>query len=64
MKKKAKNPVPSVHDKRPSLLREFWEFLIHNKRWWLLPIIVFLLGIGLLVLISSRALSPFMYTLF
>ena len=51
-------------EKRPSLAREFWEFLKHNKKWWLLPIILILLGIGLLVLLSSSAIAPFIYPLF
>ncbi len=50
--------------KRLSLLGEFWEFLKHNKKWWLLPIIVILLGLGLLVLLSSSAIAPFIYPLF
>jgi len=43
-------------EKRSSVLGEFWEFLKHNKKWWLLPIIVILLGLGLLVLLSSSAI--------
>ena len=51
-------------EKRSSLFREFWEFLKHNKKWWLLPIILILLGLGLLVLLSSSAIAPFIYPLF
>lgn len=51
-------------EKRASLVGEFWEFLKHNKKWWLLPIIVILLGLGLLVLLSSSAIAPFIYPLF
>ena len=51
-------------EKRPSIIREFWEFLKHNKKWWLLPILVILLGLGLLVLLSSSAIAPFIYPLF
>jgi len=51
-------------EKRLSLFREFWEFLKHNKKWWLLPIILILLGLGLLVLLSSSAIAPFIYPLF
>jgi Family of unknown function (DUF5989) len=46
------------------LLTEFWAFLRHNKKWWLLPILVILLGFGLLLLLSSTAAAPFIYTLF
>lgn len=50
--------------KRTSIVGEFLEFLKHNKKWWLLPIILILLGLGLLVLLSSSALAPFIYPLF
>jgi len=51
-------------EKRPSLIGEFWEFLKHNKKWWLIPIIFILLVLGILVLMSSSALAPFIYPLF
>ncbi len=47
-----------------SFLGEFWDFLRHNKKWWLLPILVVLLLFGLLVLMSGSAAAPFIYTLF
>ena len=50
--------------KRVSLAGEFIVFLKHNKKWWLLPIILILLGLGLLALLSSSALAPFIYPLF
>jgi len=51
-------------EKRSSLFGEFWEFLKHNKKWWLLPIILILLCLGLLLLLSSSAIAPFIYSLF
>lgn len=51
-------------EKRSSLISEFWEFLKHNKKWWLLPIILILLVMGILVLMSGSALAPFIYPLF
>jgi len=47
----------------PSLLREFGEFLLYNKKWWLVPIIVVQGLLGLLVFFSSTA-APFIYPLF
>jgi len=49
---------------RASLAGEFWQFLKYNKKWWLLPIILILLVLGILVLMSSSALAPFIYPLF
>ena len=48
----------------PGLLREFWDFLRHNKKWWLLPILLALLLIGFLILWGGSAMAPFIYTLF
>ena len=50
--------------KRPSIVSEFWYFLKHNKKWWLLPILIVLLLLGLVVLLGSSALAPFIYPLF
>jgi hypothetical protein len=49
---------------RPGLLREFWEFLKYNKKWWLLPILLVLLLIGLLVVLAGSGVGAFMYTVF
>jgi hypothetical protein len=48
----------------PGLLREFWEFLCHNKKWWLLPILIVLLLFGLLIILSGTGAAPFIYSVF
>jgi len=46
-------------------LRELWAFMRHRKKYWLLPIILVLLGVGaLIVLTQGSAIAPFIYTLF
>jgi hypothetical protein len=47
-----------------SLVGEFLDFLAHNKKWWLLPIVSILLLLGVLILLSGTAAAPFIYTLF
>jgi len=48
-----------------SLLRELYEFLKERKMWWLAPIIIMLLLVGVLIIVGqSSALSPFIYALF
>ena len=49
---------------RPGLLADFWDFLKHNKKWWLLPILIVMLLVGVLVILGSTAAAPFIYTLF
>jgi hypothetical protein len=49
----------------PSFLRELWDFVCHNKKWWLIPIIVVLLVISILVLLTTNsALAPWIYAIF
>jgi hypothetical protein len=48
-----------------SILIEFWQFLKVRKKWWLTPIIVFLILLGtLIVLTQGTAIAPFIYPLF
>lgn len=46
------------------VVAEFWDFLRENKKWWLAPIVISILGLGLLVLLGGTAAAPFIYTLF
>jgi hypothetical protein len=47
------------------MLAEIWYFLRIRKKWWLTPIVAFLLLVGLLtVLTHGSALAPFIYTIF
>ncbi|MHA2231121.1 MAG: DUF5989 family protein [Candidatus Hodarchaeales archaeon] len=48
-----------------SLIGEFWEFLKVRKRYWLLPIVLFLFLFGSLIFFTQgSALAPFIYALF
>ncbi len=50
---------------RLSIISEFWEFLKTNKKWWLVPIVIFLILLGaLIILTEGSALAPFIYALF
>lgn len=54
-----------ARQRAPSFLREMWDFIGDNKKWWLIPIIVVLLLISTLVLLTAHsALAPFIYALF
>ena len=47
------------------IIREFWSFLRERKKWWITPIILFLVMLGaLLVFAKGSALAPFIYSLF
>lgn len=50
---------------RFEIIRETFVLLRERKKWWLLPILIFILVFGILVVISgSSAIAPFIYTLF
>jgi len=61
------DPVPEPvtdDDRNVGLARELVELIMHNKKWWLAPIILALLVIGALAVLGSSALAPFIYPLF
>ena len=52
----------AAQESRVPLLRDFWHFLLHNKKWWLLPILIVLLLFGVLIFLSGTGAAPFIYT--
>ncbi len=47
------------------LLRDLWDFMKENKKWWLLPLLIMLFLVGVLIVFAqSSAVSPFVYALF
>jgi len=48
-----------------SVLREMWEFIRLRKKFWMIPIVVVLLLVGILLFLTEgSAIAPFIYTLF
>jgi len=46
-------------------LQDLWLFMRERKKFWLAPIIVILLLLGLLIVFAQgSAVAPFIYTLF
>jgi competence protein ComGC len=46
------------------IIKDLWGFLKERKKWWLLPMIMVLLLMGILIMASGSAVAPFIYTLF
>ena len=47
------------------LIQELWAFMKIRKKWWLLPIVVVMLLLGILLAFAeTSALAPFIYTIF
>ena len=53
-----------AEESRPGAVRELAAFIRDNKKWWLTPIIVVLLMVGVLIVLGGTAAAPFIYTLF
>ena len=50
---------------RLRVLREFWDFLRQEKKYWIAPLVIVLLLFGLLLAFTqTSAVAPFIYTLF
>jgi hypothetical protein len=43
---------------------EFLYFLRRTRKWWMAPIIAMLLLVGVLLVMSSSAVAPLIYTIF
>jgi hypothetical protein len=52
-----------AEEQSPGIVREFFQFLRENKKWWLLPIVLVLLAFGVLLMLGP-SVAPFIYTLF
>ena len=50
---------------RSGFLGELWGFIKQNKKWWLVPLLVTLLGLGLMIFLSTgTGFAPFIYNIF
>jgi len=48
-----------------AIVSELWSFLKERKKWWLAPIVAFLVLLGFLIVFTEgSALAPFIYALF
>ncbi|MBN1297455.1 hypothetical protein JXA80_11790 [bacterium] len=47
-----------------SLIREFWDFLKHSKRWWLLPILIIMALLSVFIILSAEAPALMIYSMF
>lgn len=45
-------------------MAELCVFILHNKKWWLTPIILVLLVVGALAVLGGSGVAPFIYSLF
>jgi hypothetical protein len=47
------------------ILKDLWAFMKERKKFWLAPMIIILIVLGLIIVLGgSSAIAPFVYTLF
>ncbi|MEK9628048.1 MAG: DUF5989 family protein [Nitrospinota bacterium] len=58
-------PHPTEPNDKIGIFSEFVDFLKTRKKWWLGPIVLIMLLMGLLIVLTEgSAVAPFIYTLF
>jgi uncharacterized protein YdaL len=62
--KKPKTIDDVTDNQSQGLVKEFWSFLMHNKKFWLIPIIIVFVLFGLLIVFGGSSVAPFIYPLF
>jgi hypothetical protein len=59
------HPKVEITMSKIAIASEFWQFLRVRKKYWLLPIVLMLLALGvLMILTEGSVLAPFIYALF
>jgi len=49
------------HSQQTGLVRELVGFLRENKIWWMAPILLVLALVGILLVLGTSAIAPFLY---
>jgi hypothetical protein len=49
---------------RHGFFGELWYFLRTSKKWWMLPLLVSFVLMGVVLVLAKTAIAPFIYTLF
>ncbi len=47
-----------------TILMELWDFVGNRKKYWMAPVLLVMLLLGVLVFLQGTAVAPFIYTLF
>jgi hypothetical protein len=56
--------LKAAEGKDRGIVAEFIAFMAENKMWWMTPILVVFLLLGVLLVLGATGAAPFIYTLF
>ena len=51
-------------EKNPGFVSDLLQFLLQNRKWWLVPIVVVFVLVGVLLVLGGTSAAPFIYSLF
>ncbi len=54
----------AASESQRSLVSEFFGFLRHSRKFWLMPLIIVMLLFASLLILSSTPIGPWIYTMF
>lgn len=55
---------PQLPQQSKNILSEFWDFIVHEKIWWMTPLVLFLLlMVGFILFVEASPVLPFIYML-
>jgi len=64
MKPNKDDPFSDQPESRGGAIRELIRWIRSNGKWWLIPILLGLLLVGVLVTLGGSVFAPFLYPLF
>ncbi len=53
-----------MKESNKGMAREFFDFMMQTKKWWMIPILVVLLFLGTLIMLTANPVSVMIYALF
>ena len=55
--------MSGIQKENKGLVREFADFIVHNKAWWMTPIILVLaIMVAFIIFAETSPVLPFIYT--
>jgi hypothetical protein len=55
--------VPEL-EQNPGFVADLTQFLVQNRKWWLVPIVFVFAIVGALLILGGTSAAPFIYSLF
>jgi Family of unknown function (DUF5989) len=57
------NQAPEL-EQNPGFVADLFQFLVQNRKWWLVPIVLVFALLGGLLILGGTSAAPFIYSMF